>query len=606
MAKRQTKKNNSKKRLRNNRKTRKNKYGGDPSNQEIIDNQSKKNRFRNNLKDSIIQIINRKNINQAVNSIISSFNNNNGMINTLIPVSSEGRPLDVKTYNSKNPVVDFVSPVIVIFDNLTDIINKNQLIKILNAYYRNGGNFNNLSSRFKLTPFENEINKKRIDNVKILLDKSNQFHIIEDGLSEETKTKLVELIPNEQQITSEPEPVPELEQAPIPEPVFPKLSIPYPLPEDNKSGYDRSVTPEFWKPIFDNGEELISLRETFMNIYERDKYTSDASKRFIICDLLEKLFPGYYTKYYLDHRESVKTLVTVNVLSCFITLLYGIITYRLFDNKEDYLILFKGGRALQLSLNDIPNVTQYFSEDTDVLIIPNKFQKGVYNLEKMKNLSCHIAYLVKWFIPPEVNIVINLPTEQSSQYSDITKIVYNDDKLYKAISDVGFGEMKEDIDKYFENPMYFPFYIDIFESISLFITPTLDDILDEKLYFYAKYSNAKNKLKNGEMITERGYESLTEETCDYYLFKFKRAIKQLVNSIIKRDYINLSIVDKDDNRQLLLPEMIPNFKTYPKKEKEIIYKKIDETARLILRGIISKFDDYSNSEKERILEELYP
>jgi hypothetical protein len=55
-------------------------------------------------------------------------------------------------------------------------------------------------------------------------------------------------------------------------------------------------------------------------------------------------------------------------------LLYGIITYRLFDNKEDYLILFKGGRALQLSLNDIPNVTKYFSEDTDVLIIPNKFQ----------------------------------------------------------------------------------------------------------------------------------------------------------------------------------------------------------------------------------------
>ena len=37
----------------------------------------------------------------------------------------------------------------------------------------------------------------------------------------------------------------------------------------------------------------------------------------------------------------------------------------------------------------------------------------------MKNLSCHIAYLVKWFIPPEVNIVISLPTQSSK---DITKL----------------------------------------------------------------------------------------------------------------------------------------------------------------------------------------
>jgi hypothetical protein len=181
MAKRYTKKHKSKKYLRKGWKTRKNKYGGDP-NQEILDNQAKKYRFRNNLKDLIIQITNRKNIDKAINSIIWSFNNNNGMINTLIPVSATGKPLDVKRYSSINPVVDFVSPVIVIFDNLTGIVNENQLIKLLNAYYRNGWNFNNLSSRFKITPFENEVNKGRIENVKILVDKSNPFHIIEDTM----------------------------------------------------------------------------------------------------------------------------------------------------------------------------------------------------------------------------------------------------------------------------------------------------------------------------------------------------------------------------------------------------------------------------------------
>jgi hypothetical protein len=54
------------------------------------------------------------------------------------------------------------------------------------------------------------------------------------------------------------------------------------------------------------------------------------------------------------------------------------------------------------------------------------------------------------------------------------------------------------------------------------------------------------------------------------MLKFNKAIKQLVNSIIKRDYINIDIVDNDDSIQLILPEMIPNFKTYLRKEKELI------------------------------------
>jgi hypothetical protein len=126
------------------------------------------------------------------------------------------------------------------------------------------------------------------------------------------------------------------------------------------------------------------------------------------------------------------------------------------------------------------------------------------------------------------------------------------------------------------------------------------------MYYYSKYSNAKNKLKKGEMITERGYEGLTADECDFYMFKFSRSIKQLVNSVIKRDYASLDIVDNDDNSKVLLPETIPDFGKYPKKERNAIYNKVNETSRLILRGIISKFDDYSNDEKERILEELYP
>ena len=133
----------------------------------------------------------------------------------------------------------------------------------------------------KITPIINELNKQRVDNIRILLNKSNKFHIIEDGLDEETKRKLAELIPNEQKITSKsPEPMPIEETKVSLQPEFSKLTLPYPLPENNEHGYDRTVTPEFWKQLFDSKDELMNLRELFMKMYDSDKYIDNTEKRF--------------------------------------------------------------------------------------------------------------------------------------------------------------------------------------------------------------------------------------------------------------------------------------------------------------------------------------
>lgn len=608
----------SNKRSKKHKKTRKIKYGGEP-NEKLREEQQRKNIFRRIFNNYIIQIKNKNNLKQGLRDLKKLFQNNQ-QINTLIPITETGRPVDKETYaDAKRPVgiYDFVSPVIVILDNLSDILPKEEIVKILNEYYSNGGNFGNLSNRFKLSPFDNEVNKRRTENVKMLLNQSNPFHIIEDGLSEETKKKLVDLIPNEQKImTEEPQQITEMaeetksreESKPREEIIkeIIKLQLPYPLPENNEIGYNRDAAPDFWKGLFNNGQELLTLREKFMNIYESDKYTENVMKRFQICDLLEKLFPGYLTKYSLSFGETPKTLVTVNILNCIITLLYGIVTYKLYELGQDYLLLFKGGRAIQLSINDIPMITKYFSEDADILIIPNKRENASYSLEKMQNLSGHIAYLIKWFIPSEINVLVSLPTNPKNQNKDITKLVYNDEKIYKALSDIGFGEMKEDVRRYFDNPAYFTFHLNEFDCDSLFITPTLDDILSEKLYFYSKYSNIKNKLKNKEFINEKGYEQITEADCDFYMFKFNRAIKQLVDSVIKRDYLNLDISRKDNSTKLLLPEMIEEYKKYPRQEKENVQRNINDTSRLILSGVISHFDDYSNEEKQRIINELYP
>ena len=313
-----------------------------------------------------------------------------------------------------------------------------------------------------------------------------------------------------------------------------------------------------------------------MRIYDSDRYKDDTKKEINICKILETIVPGYFTKASLNYRETAKTLVNVNILNCFITLFYGMILYRLYDTKQDYLFIFKGGRALQLSLTDIADIGQYFSEDTDILIIPNKFERSSYDLDKMENLSEHIAYLIKWMIPKEITIFVSLPTNPKNNNKYITKLLYNDGKIFKALSDIGFEEINEDIRKYFDSLSYSPIYIDNFDTTSLFITPTLDDMLSEKLFYYTKYFKIKKLLEKGEPIKESKYSDLTKEDCDYLLYKFKRAILKLVEAIIKRDYMGVKDYDKT------------------------------QTSRLILRGFIGNFEDYTNEEKEETIASIFP
>jgi hypothetical protein len=580
-------KNNSTKRKKNNKfskkvmrknKTKKNKYGG------VSDEQKEKNLFRRTLLINIEQIKKKESnnkIKQSIAAIIALFSNNNIMINTLIPVTVEGIPVDKEKYKiSKTPISDFVSPVTVILNNLSGVISDNNLIRILDTYYLNGGNFNNLSIRFKVTPFEDQLNRKNVNNVKLLLNKDNKFRIIEEGLNDDDKTKLAELLPNQNQgvtpeseiklqpeseLSSELKPEIKLEAEPQ------KLTLPYPLPDNNEHGYDKTVAPEFWKPIFQNGKELLDIRQKFMEIYENDKYNENIQKKLIICDILERIIPGYSTKYSVNYGEIPKTVVNVGILNCFITILYGLLLYKLFDTKQEFIFMVKGGRAIQLGLTGIPDIMKYVSEDADILIIPNKTQGASYDLNKMENLSCHIGYLVKWMIPEDINVLVSLPSNPKNTNKDIAKLVYNDGKIFKALSDVGFGEISEDIKKYFTDLIYSPIYIDEFNGTSLYVFPNLYDMLAEKLYFYSKYFYLKKKLEDKEPITEKQYVNITIDECNYYMFKFQKAIYKLLEAIANKEYS-----DTDDfNRK--------------------------DSERLIMRGILSGFEDYSNEQKENII-----
>ncbi len=553
--------------------TRRAKRGGDP-NEEVREDIQRKNLFRRTFVNFILQLKNARSNNETKSAMssLTKLLTKNPMINTLIPITADGRPVDKETYSlATKPAAidDMVSPLTVVFDNLSDKLSEKDMQRLLMTYYTHSGNFNAFSSRFKRTPFMHEVQKQRIQNVKRLLDKSQPYHIMEEGLDSATKDALSILLPNEQQIVSVPLP---------PEPL-PKLSLPYPLPterdkEGHLIGYDTSVAPEFWKPLFRDGAELFEIRNTFWEMYKTDRYMNNNAKRFQICQLLETIIPGYRTRYMLSGPESVKTLVNTGVLNCFIMLLFGIVLYKLYDTQQDYVFMFKGGRAVQLSLVDIPKIESYHSDDADVLIIPNEQVQATYQESLMTNLSAHLGLLIKWMIPDDLNIVVSLPVDQPKINSDITKVLYKDDKLYVALSDIGFGKIRPEVRPFFDHLVYSPFYIDQFETNTLFITPTLDDILDEKLYYYVKYMNLKKLLNRGEPIMDQDYVTVTSGEVDFYLYKFKRAIIKLVEAVLKRDFPEVTDLSKQESSKLILKDLLKEYHDASNEEKETIVSSI--------------------------------
>ena len=221
---------------------------------------------------------------------------------------------------------------------------------------------------------------------------------------------------------------------------------------------------------------------------------------------------------------------------------------------QDYKLLFKGGKAIQLVLADIPELSSYKSEDIDVLIMPDT---GIlYNEANIKNLSGHLAYLVRWFlnipaienkIDTQYKISVQVPNPENSranpfifklsyakvvQKSDYRKQIKVDD--FRQFSDIDFKDLPSNIKTYFEDAKEYKFYISELNQNVMFRSPNLGSLLDEKIYYYAKYTGLKTMLQEKKAITEEGYQQITINDCDRFLEKFKRAILAMNNGLQKQ------------------------------------------------------------------------
>ena len=393
---------------------------------------------------------------ESVKELMRSMKRLRTGINTLIPITLDYMPLNKKTYKqSVTPLIGFVPFLCIIIRHLNNVQDARRIII---EFKRNSGNINLASVKENITALSVAIEVGNIYIIKELI----KIGADTNSLTEDSQTRLQQLIAAEAARTPQPETPPDVvEQAPefvhvnsvtdqpqveepikpkkerrqktvelqnlsmqgasmveqsilpTPTPVMTKLSLPFELP--GQTGYPLNAIPAFWAPIFNKTPtELISLRDKLKDALAQDNVIPMAKNEiqniWSICEMIQTMIPTYYvpTKnapYWHGntmYADKPIDFARFNMTLCTCLIIFGILSDRM--TGQDYEFIFKGGKAIQLELGQISGNPQYISEDIDILVRPA--QGVAYNRDVAKNLASHIGYLIKWFLT-----YIELPTE---------------------------------------------------------------------------------------------------------------------------------------------------------------------------------------------------
>jgi hypothetical protein len=270
----------------------------------------------------------------------------------------------------------------------------------------------------------------------------------------------------------------------------------------------------FWSPIFKR-TELMELKERLHAMIAEDAKiklkTHDLPEVWSVCKTVKKFFPGYFVPLrnksfnveYGRIREKEVDFSAYQIICCSTMMLYGIIASRLLMHDQDYQLLFKGGKAIQMGLH-----AEYESEDIDVIIDPIY----AYDRVMVDNISGHLALLIRWLLPFYTTV---LPPGKNP---DVYKVSFiKSDRSFKAFSDIDLKQI-DPLDPYFKEYSVTYHHIDALQEDARFKRPVLEKILEEKIFYYRKYKKLLADIKPGKEV------DVDAKTCDHFMKKFKRAI----------------------------------------------------------------------------------
>jgi len=309
--------------------------------------------------------------------------------------------------------------------------------------------------------------------------------------------------------------------------------------------YDTTLI--FWEPLF-NGDELIHLKSKIDNLIASDlKIKHNELCR--LCKIVKTIIPSFHVSF--ENVTNINGLIVfkqprdiqnANIILCATMLLLGVVAKKL--EKQDYTFMFKGGKGVQLAFAYTEKkyagkiFEDYESEDIDLIIIPNK-AKIQYDADIAKTLALNISYLIRWFL--NTNYEMNLDSQIMPTNPNVVKFAYKaymrDDKTPVgnkiALMDIDFSNIPKENQPFYEGKIKM-FHKktphDGFSEDMLFYFQSLEQQIDEKLYYYLLYTKYKNMLQSRPVIeiTDEKYKMLKLNDCKYFLKKFKKSLTALL------------------------------------------------------------------------------
>ena len=308
------------------------------------------------------------------------------------------------------------------------------------------------------------------------------------------------------------------------------------LPLATGASYDTTLT--FWTPLFP-GNELSELRSKFESLIESDKELKH-DELCKLCEFVKTIIPSFHISFEsvkningLTVFKRPKDIQNINIILCATMLLLGVIAKKL--EKQDYTFMYKGGKGVQLAFAYAGKkygkmFEDYESEDIDLIIIPNK--KNVsYNFDKANELALNISYLIRWFF--ESNYKDNLDSQIMPTNPNVVKFAYQASVGNKtALMDIDFSNIPDENRPFYDDKIKM-FHKKTDGSLSedmLFYFQSLEQQINEKLYYYLLYTKYKMMLQHRPVIeiTDEKYKKLTVRECNNYLTKFNKSLLALL------------------------------------------------------------------------------
>ncbi len=505
---------------------------------EVQTEKEKKDNFRKlfttyltNLKNALTQ---KSDVKSAIKQLTNWFHNYRQYINTLIPVTSDFLPINKYTYGEQGQqLYSFVPLTAILIHN----IGQTSVIKdLVSSFVKNTGNINLKSTTKSITALSEAVSLRNAGLIEYLINLGAD----NNTLNAQQIVDFNELMTRYQSASA---PVAQLE--------FKPLQIVAPPP----NGYEYDVEPEFWKPIFKEGE-LTKIRQLIQEMMTRDRtipyIQNELQEMYSICNIVKIMIPSYYVATKIEPKytnnlftqESPADFSNYNIILCASMILLGVISQKMIG--QQYQPLFKGGKAIQLVLSDV-----YETEDIDLVIMPA--DNVEYNKEMVSYVAGHIAYLIQWFLGSASSgmqrqtISVQAPDPNKPKVNQhIYKLSYIKTSAgsgrveYKQFADIDFKEIPSEVKDFFVKATEFTFDIPEIDETVMFRCPNLASLLDEKIHYVIKYFKYRDLIVQNKKIPDAEYENITLEDCNRFIDKFRKAVLALIAGLYKRRFPELS------------------------------------------------------------------